>query len=93
MANYRQYSENCSKCGAKVYQGHAVSSNAFNNGQKYATCLICGGLAEMGFVQWNRNSFSVNQITINGSFILPNGVIVLVDKDIESYLNGTLIID
>lgn len=28
--------------------------------------------------------------TENGSYILPNGVIVLVDEDIESYFNGTL---
>ncbi|MBR2926650.1 MAG: hypothetical protein IKC31_03635 [Clostridia bacterium] len=26
--------------------------------------------------------------TANGSYILPNGVIVLVDEDIEAYLNG-----
>ncbi len=28
--------------------------------------------------------------TENGSFILPNGIIVLVETDIESYINGTL---
>jgi hypothetical protein len=26
----------------------------------------------------------------NGSFILPDGIIVLVDEDIEAYFNGTL---
>ena len=30
-------------------------------------------------------------VTANGSYILPNGVIVLVDEDIEAYLNGTLV--
>ena len=31
------------------------------------------------------------QVTANGSYILPNGIIVLVDEDIEAYLNGTLV--
>ncbi len=76
-------------CGATAEQGHAVASNAFANGKKYAPCLICGGLAERGFVEWT-NSSAINQVTNNGSYILPNGVIVLVDEDIESYLNGSL---
>ena len=29
--------------------------------------------------------------TINGSYILSNGVIILVDEDVESFLEGTLI--
>ena len=29
-------------------------------------------------------------LKFNGSFILPNGVIVLEDEDLEAYLNGTL---
>ena len=29
-------------------------------------------------------------VTLNGSYILPNGIIVLVDGDIENYLNDTL---
>ncbi len=77
-------------CGAKTTQGHAVSSNAFTGGKRYATCLLCGGSAEMGFVQLTINSSAITRVTINGSYILPNGVIVLVDEDIELYLNGTL---
>ena len=76
-------------CGATTEQGHAVANNAFANGKKYAPCLICGGLAERGFVECT-NSSAITRVTINGSYILPNGVIVLVDEDIESYLNGTL---
>lgn len=30
-------------------------------------------------------------MTPNGSYILPNGIIVLVDEDIEAYLSGTLV--
>lgn len=78
------------RCGAMIQQGHAVASNAFANGKRYATCLICGGLAERGFVQFNATSVEVQYVTDNGSYILPNGVIVLVDEDIETYLRGNL---
>lgn len=31
------------------------------------------------------------KVSVNGSYILPNGIIVLVDEDVEAYLNGTLV--
>ena len=34
---------------------------------------------------------SITQVTLNGSYILPNGIIVLVDEDIEAYMDGTLV--
>ena len=30
-------------------------------------------------------------VSVNGSYILQNGIVVLVDSDIEAYLNGTLV--
>ncbi len=88
--DYNQHKATCG-CGATTQQGHAVASNAFSNGKRYATCLICGGLAERGFVELNALSTEVQYVTDNGSYILPNGVIVLVDEDIEAYMNQTLI--
>ena len=35
--------------------------------------------------------FNITKYSINGSYILPNGIIVLVDEDIEAYENGTLV--
>lgn len=87
--NYTQHWATCG-CGATAKQGHAVSSNAFSGGKRYATCLFCGGLAEREFVQLNALSAEVQYVTNNESYILPNGVIVLVDEDIELYLNGIL---
>lgn len=76
-------------CGVKKEVPHAVSSNAYNyHIDRFASCLLCGGLAEIGFVP--INSTSIKYVSENGSFILPNGVIVLVDEDIENYLNGNL---
>ena len=88
--SYTMHSAECC-CGEVTTQGHAVASGSYNSGQRYATCLLCGGLAEMGFVQWTINSSAVTKVTIKGSFILPNGVIVLKDEDLEAYLNGTLV--
>ena len=34
---------------------------------------------------------SINKYSVNGSYILPNGIIVLVDSDIEAYESGTLV--
>ena len=35
---------------------------------------------------------SINQmVTANGSYILPNGCIVLVPEDVDAYFNGTLV--
>lgn len=88
--SYTMHSSECC-CGAVATQGHVVSSGSYNKGQRFSTCLLCGGLAEMGFAQWPFNSSAVAQVTMNGSFILPNGVIVLEDEDLEAYLNGTLV--
>ena len=61
---------------------------AFTGGAMYATCLLCGGRVSNA----PQIILSVNQFphTDNGSFILPNGIIVLADEDIEAYLNGEL---
>ena len=90
--DYRSHSA-CCECGETLptLQPHAISSGSYKAGQRYAVCLLCGGFAEMGFIQLNINSSSVNNVTLNGSFILPNGVIVLQNEDIEAYLNGTLV--
>jgi hypothetical protein len=34
---------------------------------------------------------NIQKVTLNGSYILPSGITVLVDEDIEAYENGTLV--
>ena len=34
---------------------------------------------------------SITQVSMNGSYILPGGIIVLVDEDVQAYLDGTLV--
>ena len=31
------------------------------------------------------------KISLNGSYTLPNGIIVLVEEDIDAYMNNTLV--
>lgn len=85
--NYTQHTASC-LCGDMHDEVHAVPAGSFENGQLYATCLLCGGQATMGIVVQGNNVFPMS---INGSYILPNGVIVLVDEDFEAYMNGTLV--
>lgn len=85
--NYTQHYANCS-CGSNRIEGHAVPAGAFNGGNQYATCLVCGGLASIGFV--GPLVFDDLPITSNGSFILPNGVTVLAEDDYVAYFDGAL---
>ncbi|MDE5546311.1 MAG: hypothetical protein K2I88_02480, partial [Anaeroplasmataceae bacterium] len=84
----RQHKATCN-CGASTLQGHAVSSKTYASGNKYATCLLCGGRAEIGFIQintFNRNK----QVALKNNYVLPNGVTVLFESDLEKYFCETL---
>lgn len=85
--NDRQHLAKCS-CGVTQMKGHAVRAGSFVGG--YATCIQCGGRASVGFVQYPPESSTLYR-TANGSYILPNGVIVLVEADIAAFLQGTLV--
>ena len=52
--------------------------------------MYCGAI--LNFIDDGHiGIMNINKYSINGSYILPNGIIVLVDEDIEAYLNGTLV--
>ena len=76
------------ECGDLIERNHVVSSDAYNSGASIAPCLLCGGNATIGFIEIQNNILKISE---NGSFILSNGLVVLVDEDIEAYMNGTLI--
>ena len=87
--SYTQHQKKCS-CGVSGgYEPHVVEQGSYLPGQQYATCLLCGGLASIGFV--GSNGVQSLPHTINGSIILPNGVIVLASVDVEDYFDGELI--
>ena len=82
-----QHIEKCA-CGAV---GTYLSAHTVRSGiGRFKECIECGGVVDT-FSGPNQLESTINMVTANGSYILPNGVIVLVDEDIEAYLNGTLV--
>ena len=68
-------------CGDMIYENHIVRTTSNR-------CIVCGCIVDKGIVQWGVNSMLLK--TSNGSIMLPNGIIILVDEDLENYYNGTL---
>lgn len=59
--------------------------------QGTTTCIQCGGQADIGINPYSLNTNTVLIVSENGSYILPNGIIVLVKEDIQDYLENTLV--
>lgn len=78
---YEKHLTSCS-CGKKSEEGHVVSSDAFNNGNVYADCLICGGRASIGF--------TMNATNYLESYVLENGNIIISNHDLNLVLNNEL---
>ena len=82
--------EKC-KCGmvGTLTKPHVVRSIDINNNK--AKCLECRYLLDLS-IDMARviQSSNPKKISKNGSFILPSGIIVLVDDDQNEYFNGTL---
>ena len=85
--DYTNHQKTC-LCGYSSIEGHAIRNEDYISGNMYATCIICGGIANIGFIEIQNN---IVMISDNGSYVLSNGIVVLVDSDIESYLNNTLV--
>ncbi len=84
------HDEMCTLCGPNPAT-HVVSINDFNTKKppKLYTCMICGGPASAYTPFYGKNDLLPH--TINGSLMLPNGIIVLADEDWHAYLEGKLV--
>ena len=73
------------RCGEYIVKVHAVKNQT---GLLKAQCVDCGYLlnlgGDIGQIQ------SILKVSANGSKMLSTGIIILVDEDVETYLNGTL---
>ncbi len=97
--HYENYSSTLHKayceCGTYNLAPHAanIMSSYFYNGHIYAPCLYCGTLIDLGgngpIVP--GQGFNGQMVTDNGSYIMSNGIYVIVEEDLESYMNGTLV--
>jgi len=76
-------------CGYSIYASHVVSQDSTSGSIQDLTCLLCKGKVTIGAVGSNN----INELprTENGSYILPNGIIVLAQEDIEAYMSGELV--
>lgn len=73
-------------CGETTQLSHAIMAN--DTGFPFKTCIQCGGRATIGITQ---ATFSLNnKHSKNGSYILDNGVVVLVEDDVDAYLKNEL---
>lgn len=75
----------CGAIGSKT-SAHVVNSSDIVNNR--ANCLDCGYLLDLKYDM--AITFKSNMRSINGSIILSNGIVILVENDIESYYDGTL---
>ena len=68
-------------CGDYIIESHVVKK------QDPSKCISCGALVGPG-------SIIIQSYTLyshNGSYIRPDGIIVLDERDYDNYLNGSLI--
>ena len=79
----------CDDCGYYKYEAHVISGSGVGTIKR---CLKCYDLIGSGGIQYNSVG-DVVYITDNGSYIRPDGIIVLSDVDTELYLSGNLNLD
>lgn len=75
-------------CGEYRFEPHVVVSGGALLAKP---CLLCGQLVDTGFGQIIKPNSIGGMTTVNGSYIMHNGIIVLDERDIEAYFNGTLV--
>ena len=85
----RQHIRTC-VCGETSTEPHFINSSQIIDG-RYATCLGCKRMLDLNVDNATILPTSITKFSINGSYILPNGIVVLVEEDIEAYMNGTLV--
>ena len=99
--SYTYYSDtlhraHCS-CGDLILESHAINVRDIVtdvSGKRWGTCIKCGRSIslEFGFGEaLHPTDLTIVKRSVNGSEMLPNGIILLVEEDIDAYLNGTLV--
>ncbi|MBQ7387104.1 MAG: hypothetical protein IJW03_02945 [Clostridia bacterium] len=75
-------------CGGYQTAGHYISEN--ETGNRFVRCLGCRAMLDLSEDVTSDLMSIITQVSANGSYILPSGIVVLVDEDIQAYLDGTL---
>lgn len=77
-------------CGAYDIEGHYIKQSTIID-NRYAICLGCRTQLDLSEDYASVIMSTITQVSINGSYVLPSGIVVLVDEDVQAYLDGTLI--
>lgn len=86
--NNNSHIKYCS-CDAFITEGHYIrQSDVVDN--RYVRCLGCRAQLDLFEDYANSIMSTITQVSINGSYILSSGIVVLVDEDIQAYSDGTL---
>ena len=75
-------------CGEWIQKSHVIDASQVVNFK--APCLECHALLDLREDSVG-GQMGIGKKSANGSYILPNGVIVLVEEDIDAYFAGTLV--
>jgi len=75
--------------GART-ETHTILASDIVEGIYYAPCMGCGHLLDLRDNYYNSIA-SITRVSVNGSYILSGGIVVLVDEDVQAYLDGTLV--
>ena len=82
------HAKTCEDCGHQMIEAHAIRVSEIIGNR--APCIYCGRFIKVDD-NFSQIIHTVQKVSINGSYILPSGIIVLVDEDVEAYENGTLV--
>ena len=78
----------CTECGHHMMGEHVIRVSEIIVDR--APCIYCGRFIKID-ENFSNIIHNIQKVSVNGSYILPNGIIVLVDEDVEAYMNGTLV--
>lgn len=70
---------------------HSMTEADYTDGDNIGRCIQCKAFFNINDGMFPILPTQITKYSINGSYILPNGIIILVNNDIQSYLNNTLI--
>lgn len=79
-------------CGYSEELGHVVGDGAFDDGEKYATCLLCGGLASIGFTEVGSFMMTGNYGPLANHFVeetcMIDGILNLSFEDYQYFVGN-----
>lgn len=95
LSDSRYSTKHIVKCGCEeveIVKFHVYTDADVNDGNRTTTCIDCKAvISNSGPGIVGPLSNDIWQVTDNGSYKLTNGIIILVEEDIDAYKKGTLV--